>query len=266
MSEIELYEGKTPLLISVPHAGTLIPAEVKECMQPEALFLPDTDWFVDKLYGWAQVEGAGLVKSPWSRYLVDLNRPPGDEPLYDRPGSSLAPLDTFCGKPIYREGREPDQAEIESRVDTFWRPYHQLIEQELEKIRERHGHAVLLDAHSIRSVLPDLFEGELPHLNLGSNDGDSAAPSLADAAWEALASKRFNAVRDQRFKGGYITRHYGRPDEGVHALQLEVAQRTYMDEFPPHWDLSRAKPLIEVLKRLVKALEDWRPAGSAKVG
>lgn len=259
MQRIELHKGKTPLLISVPHAGTLIPPEVKDRMQPESLFLPDTDWFVDKLYGWAQVEGASLIVTPWSRYLIDLNRPPDDQPLYNRPGTALAPLKTFCGKPIYQDGRAPDPAEVAQRLAQYWQPYHDMLAQELEAIRARHGHAVLLDAHSIRSELPELFEGELPNLNLGSNDGASADPDLVDSAWDALASLEFTAVRDARFKGGYITRHYGRPDQGIHALQLEIAQRSYMQEFPPHWDASRARPLVTLLKELVAVLENWQP-------
>lgn len=265
MDHISVQEGRSPLLISVPHAGTLIPPEVKERMRPETLFLPDTDWFVDKLYGWAPVEGAGLIVTPWSRYLIDLNRPPDDSPLYERGGSSLVPQETFEGDPIYREGMAPDRYEIEERLENHWRPYHDHLGRMLDRIKARHGHAVLLDGHSIRSVLPKLFEGELPNLNLGSNDGASAAPGLVDTAWNLLVDSGFRAVRDGRFKGGYITRHYGRPAEGVHAIQLEIAQRSYMPEFPPQWDRARSMPLIELLKRLVAALQAWRPDGDEAV-
>lgn len=265
MDSIELQKGKTPLLISVPHAGTMIPPEVKDRMQPEALFLPDTDWFVDKLYGWAQVEGAGLITTPWSRYLIDLNRPPDDQPLYSRPGTSLVPLKTFCGHPVYQDGRAPDAAEVEQRLAKYWKPYHELLGQELEAIRARHGHAVLLDAHSIRSEVPELFDGELPNLNLGSNSGSSADPDLVEMAWDALASREFTAVRDARFKGGYITRHYGQPHRGVHALQLEIAQRSYMQEFPVEWDLTRARSLVTLLKAFVSTLENWQPEPSENI-
>lgn len=263
--EIILYEGKSPLLISVPHAGTLIPAEIKERMQPEILFLPDTDWFVDKLYSWAPVEGVSLLTTPWSRYVIDVNRPPDDEPLYDRPGTSLVPEKTFQGTPIYREGREPGLEEIAERKERYWQPYHESLAAELERIREHHGFAVLLDGHSIRSVLPNLFEGELPNLNLGSNDGASADRALVETAWGLLMRSDFRAVRDARFKGGYITRHYGRPDEGVHAIQLEIAQRTYMPEFPPQWDRARSHELVRLLKRLVAALKAWRPDQSGSL-
>jgi N-formylglutamate deformylase len=256
---MNVQEGNCPLLISVPHAGTLIPAEIKERMAPEALFLPDTDWFVDKLYGWATVLGATLISTPWSRYLVDLNRPSDDSPLYDQPGTSLVPDTTFCGHPIYRDGEKPGAEEVEKRVNLYWRPYHELLTELLAAMKERHGYAILLDGHSIRSKLPGLFEGELPELNLGTNEGKSAARGLCDRAWQVLEASSFEAVRDARFTGGYITRNYGRPEEGVHAVQLEIAQRAYMQEFPPHWESARAEKLIDVLKAFVGELEAWTP-------
>lgn len=266
MERLQVHEGKTPLVVSVPHAGTLIPAEIKERMKPEALFLPDTDWFVDKLYGWAPVEGASLITTPWSRYVIDLNRPPDNAPMYDRPGTSLVPESTFTGASIYREGQAPGEAEVEERLEQFWRPYHDRLNHLVERARERHGFAVVLDGHSIRSELPRLFDGVLAHLNLGSNDGESAACGLVDTAWDVLSRSDFVAVRDGRFKGGYITRHYGRPDEGVHAIQLEIAQRIYMPEFPPQWDRARASRLVRVLKELVAAVRAWTPDGTDPVG
>ncbi len=259
MNQISVQEGDSPLLISVPHAGTLIPAEIKDRMRPESLFLPDTDWFVDKLYAWAQVEHASLVTTAWSRYVIDLNRPPDDASMYERPGTGLVPLGTFCGTPIYQAGREPDDEEVSHRLTRFWRPYHAHLRSQLDRICSMHGFAVLLDGHSIRSVLPLLFEGELPHLNVGSYGGATADPSLVDTVCALLEASDYSAVRDGRFKGGYITRHYGRPQDGVHAIQLEIAQRTYMAEFPPRWDLARARPLIKLLKQVVMALEAWRP-------
>lgn len=247
------------MLISVPHAGTQIPGEIRARMRPESLFLPDTDWFVDKLYAWAPVEGASLITTPWSRYVIDVNRPPDDSPMYERPGTSLVPVETFSGSPIYRQGQAPGPDETEERFERYWRPFHNRLADMLQRIVDRHGFAVLLDGHSIRSVLPKLFENELPNLNLGSNNGASAAKGLVDTAWNVLADSDWRAVRDRRFKGGHITRHYGRPGEGVHAIQLEIAQRTYMPEFPPQWDLARSRPLIALLKRLVAALQTWHP-------
>lgn len=259
-SAIRCHKGESPLVISVPHAGTLIPPDIRARMQPDALFLPDTDWFVDRLYDWAPAMGISMVVTPWSRYVIDLNRPPDNAPLYENSrGSSLVPVSTFDGDEIYQENQVPDQAEVDQRLQQYWHPYHDQLETMLKAIRERHGHAVLLDGHSIRSVVPDLFEGELPHLNLGTNGGSSASPHLSGNAWDLLNESNFTAVRDQRFKGGYITRHYGKPSTGVHALQLEIAQRAYMPESPPQWDKARAVRLIRLLQQLAATLCNWQP-------
>lgn len=259
MEEFQIKKGGSPLLVSVPHAGTMIPTEIRETLEPEALFLPDTDWFVDKLFGWVAVEGASLVATPWSRYVIDVNRPPDDAPLYAGNTTGLVPKMTFCGFQIYKEGRYPEAEEIARRLKEYWRPYHEALQAQLAEIKARHGYAILLDAHSIRSQLPDVFEGRLPHLNLGTNSGASAVPSLIDQVWQMLDSSNFSAVKDGRFKGGYIVRHYGRPNEGIHAIQLETAQRAYMPEFPPQWDLARARDLVSLLKSLVDLLHRWRP-------
>lgn len=261
-----LWEGgTTPLLVSVPHAGTEVTPEVAARLTPAARALPDTDWFVDRLYRAAVDLGAGLLVARVSRYLVDVNRPPDDAPLYDRSATrlvtGLVPTQDFDGRPLYRDEAAPQSTEAVERIESFWRPYHQRLEAELNRIRERHGHAVLLDAHSIRHAVPLLFEGELPDLNLGTDDGRSVAPDLRDAAAEILRDSPFSMVVDGRFKGGYITRHYGRPAEGVHALQLEIAQRAYMNENPPCWNPARAGRLQPVLHRLIERLVEWRPAG-----
>ena len=266
MEFINVQVGTSPLVISVPHAGTMIPAEIKQRMQPDALFLPDTDWFVDKLYTWAPAQGASMIVTPWSRYVIDLNRPPDDKPLYDRPGSSLVPTSSFCGIALYRDGEVPGESEIGDRLERYWSPYHQHLAEVLKSTKAVHGYAVLLDGHSIRSEVPGLFDGKLPHLNLGSNDGLSADPSLIDASWEVLRQSRFDAVRDGRFKGGYITRHYGRPGDNIHALQLEIAQRAYMPESPPQWDRAKAEMLVELLKRLVPVLQEWKPGSATDRG
>lgn len=259
MEHLTLEQGKSPVLISVPHAGTMIPTDIRERMEPEVLFLPDTDWFVDRLYGWAAVEGASLIATPWSRYVIDVNRPEDDAPLYEGRTTGLVPTITFTGASIYRAGLDPSPEEIAQRLETYWRPYHKALAGELDAIRQTHGHAVLLDAHSVRSELPMLFDGELPHLNLGTNGGRSASQDLIERSWRLLESSDFSAVLDGRFKGGFITRHYGRPGEGVHAIQLELAQRSYMPEFPPQWDRARAADLVGLLKSLVRELEDWSP-------
>ena len=261
--EPRLQRGDSAVLISVPHAGTVIPPDLLEQLSPVARHLPDTDWFVDRLYEWALPMGAGMLVAPLSRYVIDLNRPPDDAPLYDASATKLltglAPASTFSGLPVYRAGCEPDAAAIRQRVDAHWEPYHQLLREELARIKGLHGYAVLLDAHSIRSRCPLLFDGRLPDLNLGSKDGRSAASSLLASARSALSDERFTLVTDGRFKGGYITRHYGTPGDGVHALQLEMAQCAYMHEELPAWDDALASPMQSVLRRLIETLLQWKP-------
>lgn len=254
-------EGSTPLLVDVPHAGTRVPDELERRFTPAAAALPDTDWHVDRLVESAPALGAGLMVATHSRYAIDLNRGLDDVPLYDRPTTGLVPTETFDGQPVYAD-RTPGDAEIAARIERFWRPYHARLADVLSAIRDRHGHAVLLDVHSIRSRIPRLFDGRLPDLNLGTHEGASCAPALKRLALETLSTfEDFSLVADGRFTGGHITRHYGRPDSGVHALQIEIAQACYMDENRPEdWNDERAQPLREVLAALIARLVAWRPA------
>lgn len=257
-----LFPGRTPLLVSVPHAGTLVPDELRARMQPRAAAVEDTDWHLERLYAFARELGAGLIVPRLSRYVVDLNRPPEDTPMY--PGANntgLAPTRFFSGEALYRRGEEPDATEIAARVVSFWRPYHDALAAELARLRSVHGHAVLFDAHSIRSELPWLFEGQLPDLNLGTSAGTSCAASLRTQLGTVLAGQaRHSHVVDGRFKGGYITRHYGRPEEQVHAVQLEMCWRCYLDEDRPQdWSADRAAKVAPLLQNLVQTMIDWRP-------
>ena len=253
--------GATPLLLSIPHAGTGLAAGLAEKLSEQALQLPDTDWFVDRLYDRVVEQGAGLLVANYSRYVIDLNRPPDDAALYSGPGTGLMPQQLFDGGPVYKMGSGPGGADLAHRLANFWRPYHDKLGGELDRIRARFGFAILLDAHSIRSEVPRLFEGRLPDFNLGSNSGRSADPGLIAGAFEALGSDAcFSSVLDGRFKGGYITRNYGRPGERLHALQLEMAQSCYMHEDPPGYDVQKAGRVQTVLQRLVDALLGWRPA------
>ena len=257
-----LVPGRTPLLVNIPHAGTRLSPGLESRLTDAGRRLADTDWHVEKLYSFVTGMGAGLMVATHSRYVVDLNRDPGGRALY--PGADnteLCPTSGFDAEPLYRDGARPDEAEVSARVAQYWQPYHDRLAAELETIRRRHGFAILLDGHSIPSVVPRFFEGRLPDLNLGSNDGRSAAASLASAAEAVLAGATgFTSVHNGRFKGGYITRHYGRPEEGLHALQLELAQACYMDEARPEiWDAARAAPLTAVLQRLVVRLLGWTP-------
>ncbi|MDQ6681032.1 MAG: N-formylglutamate deformylase [Pseudomonadota bacterium] len=258
-----LHRGSAPLLLSLPHAGQAIPAELRPRFVERALAVEDTDWHLDRLYAFARELGASLIVPQHSRYVIDLNRPPGDAPMY--PGANnteLCPTRFFTGEPLYRDGAEPDAAEIEQRRERYWQPYHDALRGELERLREAHGRAVLFDGHSIKSQLPWLFEGRLPDLNLGTAGGASCAPSLrAAAAAVVTAQSSYTYAVDGRFKGGHITRHYGRPQDGVHALQLEMCWCCYIaDEAEPqHWSAAKAAEVQPLLRRLLESALAWRP-------
>ena len=242
--------GGSPLIVSMPHVGTFVPHALGSDLADRAARRPDTDWHLARLYDFLADLDATVIRAQYSRYAIDVNRPPDGSNLY--PGQDtprLCPVDTFHGEPLYRAGRGPDIASIRARLDAIWRPYHVRLQREIERVRGMHGVAVLWDAHSIASEVPRLFPGRLPDFNLGTAGGLSCAPDLASALHVALSRHAaFTAVRDGRFKGGYITRAYGRPADGVHAIQLEMATSTYMDEASPYTfrtDLaSRVRPVL----------------------
>ncbi len=228
-----------------------------------ALAVEDTDWHLDRLYDFVRDLGASLLVPRYSRYVIDLNRPPDNTPMY--PGANnteLCPTRFFTGDALYREGRAPDDAEIARRRERYWRPYHAELAAELARLKAEHGHAVLFDAHSIKSELPWLFEGVLPDLNVGTAGGASCAAALRSAVARTLAAQTsFSFVVDGRFKGGYITRRYGRPHDGVHAVQLEMCWHCYLDAAAPwDWDEAQAARVQPVLRALVETLAKWRPA------
>ena len=260
-----LTPGTLPLLVSFPHAGTEIPNALAARMTPEALARADVDWHLPQLYAFARALGASTLVARFARHVVDLNRPPKDESLY--PGqdvTGLLPLDTFRKEPLYREGEAPGAVEVEQRRATYWQPYHDALRAELARLRALHGSVVLWDAHSIASVMPRFFEGKLPDLNLGTADGKSCAPALQAAVEAAMAEQtEFTHVSNGRFKGGYITRHYGQPGLGVHALQLEMCQSTYMDETAPFgYRVDRAAQVQPLLQRMLDAVLQARPQGA----
>ncbi len=252
---LDLHRGDAPLLISIPHNGTRVPAPIASRLTDEARRVPDTDWHVADLYAFARELGASLLVPTHSRYVVDLNRSEDDVSLY--PGQNttgLCPVVRFDGGPVYRDGEAPDAAEIAARVDTYWRPYHAALADELARLRAAHGRVVLWEAHSIRGTLPFLFEGRLPDLNLGTAGGASCSAALQEALGRVLAAQSgYDTVVNGRFKGGHITRHYGRPASGVDAVQLEISQRCYMDETSFAWDAERAAALTPVLRALLDA-------------
>lgn len=261
-----LVPGRTPLLVSLPHVGTDIPPTLQGDLVPRALAVEDTDWHLEPLYAFARELGASLLVPRYSRFVIDLNRPPDNTPMY--PGANnteLCPTRFFTGEPLYREGRAPDAAAVAARRERYWRPYHDALASELTRLRAAHGHAVLFDGHSIKSELPWLFEGRLPDLNIGTAGGTSCAPSMRDTVAQVLnAQQAFTQVIDGRFKGGYITRHYGRPAEQVHAVQLEMCWSCYMAEEPPFRIAPERQQRIEpVLRHLLQALAGWQPGAGA---
>jgi N-formylglutamate amidohydrolase len=250
MSIFDLHAGDSPLLLSVPHAGTDMPSDLAERLTPVGRTLLDTDWEVDRLYPFARELGMTVLRANVSRYVVDLNRDPADAPLY--PGArttTVCPTESFEGDPLYERGENPARGEIALRVFTYWQPYHDALAAEIARIRERHGYAIVIDGHSIWGRLPLLFEGELPDVNIGTNRGASCAPWVTETVSAPLAERYPGLALDGRFTGGYITRHYGKPDENVHAIQIELNQRTYiMDGTRTSVDLLKAATLSAGLR------------------
>lgn len=251
-----LHRGTAPLFVSLPHDGSHIPEELAARMVPSARRAPDTDWHVSVLYDFARGLGASVIVPRHSRYVVDLNRPPDDTSLY--PGQNttgLCPAVQFSGEAVYLEGQAPTPEEVGARVEHYWRPYHDALRMEIERIHGVHGRVVLWEGHSIRgSDLPFLFDGRLPDLNLGTSAGASCSPQL-QARLEAVLSGQidYDFVVNGRFKGGYITRHYGEPARGIDAVQLEISQRNYMDEDSWVYLASKAAQLQTVIRALLRA-------------
>ncbi|MBK6728600.1 MAG: N-formylglutamate deformylase [Xanthomonadales bacterium] len=233
MDIVSLHRGTSPLILSCPHDGSFIPEPIRARLQPRAQLAPDTDWHISRLYGFARAElGASMLVPAHSRYVVDLNRPPDGIALYPgRRETGLVPTTRFDGEPVYLDGGEPEADEIRARVDTYWRPYHEALAAEIARVHAVHGRVLLWEAHSIRSQVPMFFDGRLPDLNLGTADGASAGAALTTRMRNLLEGQSaFSHVINGRFKGGYITRHYAEPARGIEAVQLEMAQCSYMDE------------------------------------
>ena len=251
-----------PLIVSIPHAGTDLLGFVPAFVSPW-LARKDADWRLDALYDFAAALGATLVRTRLSRSIIDVNRDPSGVSLY--PGQAtteLVPTTTFDGEPLYRPGLAPDAADIAGRRRLYFDPYHAMLIGEIARLRQKHRRVALFDAHSIRSLIPRLFDGELPVFNLGTNSGKSCDPSLGKTVSAVLAESGQTSIVDGRFKGGWITRAYGRPSEGVEALQLELACRAYMQEpdhpaqenWPTPIDQERAAPTRDTLRRVLKAI------------
>lgn len=248
------HHRNAPVLISIPHDGNIIPDDIAENMHDYALKTPDRDFFVSQLMSFAKDFDFSLLKTHISRFVIDMNRPCDGGSLY--PGQSvteLCPTTMFDDRDIYK--KLPDQREIDRRIQLYWQPYHQIIRDKLEVIKQQHGFAILIDAHSIKSQVPRFFDGQLPDLNIGTNQGRSCAVEISDKFQQVLeAQNHYSYVFNGRFKGGHITRHYGQPDSNIHAIQIEISQRTYMDESTNRYQVEKAEKLKTVLIRAINNL------------
>lgn len=265
-SWLTVTQGTAPLLVSIPHTGIDL-AGLEDRLVSPWLGRRDADWWIDKLYDFAEDLGATVVHTAISRTVIDVNRDPSGASLY--PGQAttgLCPTETFDGDPLYRAGEEPGPSEVDERREKYFLPYHAALQAEIDRLRALHQKIVVYDCHSIRSVLPRLFEGTLPVFNLGTNDGKSAVPALQAMVDEILAGTGETYVVNGRFKGGWITRNFGQPQNGVHALQMELSNRGYMrepegkgtpDNWPVPYDPAFAAPIRATLKRILESAIAW---------
>lgn len=250
-----VHVGTSPLLISLPHDGSEIPEDLQIRMQPSARSAPDTDWHVSRLYAFAKAMGATILQPKYSRYVIDLNRPPDDVSLY--PGQNttgLCPIRQFSDEPVYLEGHWPSEHEIQSRIEHYWRPYHHALKEQIDRLHGEHGRVLLWEGHSIRSEVPFLFDGKLPEFNIGTVTGASCSEKTQSAIEEVLAAQsQYSWVSNGRFKGGYITRHYCDVAKNIEAVQLELSQSTYMNEDTNSYDESLAATTQKQIRKLLEA-------------
>lgn len=255
--------GDSPVLLSLPHVGTDVPRAIEDDFTREGKEIPDTSWYLDRVFDFASELGIGVLKAHYSRYVTDLGRDPKGGILYEGlENTSICPLQRFDYKQIYITAAEPTEEEIMTRITRYWQPYHAKLAMALMEIKKKHGFAILIDATSIRSQCPRFFEGVLPDVNIGTNDGRSTDPSLTDVILRSFNNDEdgYSHILDGRFKGGYITRHFGDPRHDIHAVQIELTQSTYMDEKPPFtFQPKKADFTRPMLKHIMKAVLSWKP-------
>lgn len=258
---LEVHRDDMPLIVSFPHTGTDIPADIERHLVSPWLARKDADWYVHQLYDMSQKMHATTIRTTMSRTVIDVNRDPSGASLY--PGQAttdLCPLTTFDGERLYKPGHEPNAAEIASRRTRYFEPYHAAIVIEIERLRSQYGHVVLYDAHSIRSHVPRLFDGELPNFNIGTNNDTTCDPLLTQTVEALCNDPQLTRVTNGRFKGGWTVRHYGKPASGLHAVQMELACRSYLDEpsgalsadnWPPPYHATRAEYVRSILSKVL---------------
>ena len=264
MHPVEIVAGDGPVILGQPHGGTWLPADVADRLNPTGRALADTDWHIGRLYD-GLLPGATVVRATFHRYLIDANRDPAGSSLY--PGqntTALCPVTDFDGRPIWMDGEEPDAEEIAARRAAFHAPYHAALAAEVRRVQARHGVAVVYDCHSIRSEIPFLFSGTLPVFSIGTDGGTTCSPALSELVLAACQGSDYPTVLNGRFKGGWTTRHYGRPGEGVHAIQMELAQRAYLAAEAAPWafDRTRADRLRAVLGPILTGLDSLARSGA----
>ena len=259
MTPVEVAQGSSPVILGLPHTGTHVPDDIRECLNAEGRKLRDTDWHVHRLYD-GLLANATTVRATFHRYVIDANRDPSGQSLY--PGQNttgLVPLTDFDNRPIWRDGRAPDEAEIARRLDAFHRPYHAALAAEIARVKALHGIAVVYDCHSIRSHCPFLFEGRLPDFNIGTDNGRTCAPGIEKAVADICTSAEgYTSILNGRFRGGWTTRHYGRPEENIHTVQMELAQATHLEteDEPFAYDEEKAARLRPHLAEILQRLEE----------
>jgi N-formylglutamate deformylase len=269
MEIVEVHRGNSPVILAFPHTGTWVPDDIAAKLNGEGRKLRDTDWHIHELYQGLLPE-ATTVRATFHRYCIDANRDPSGASLY--PGqntTSLIPLTDFDEQPLWIEGKAPDAAEIAARTVRFHRPYHAALEAEIERVKAAHGVALVYDSHSIRSVCPFLFEGTLPDFNIGTDNGRTCNPLLEQAVASICSTAEgYSSVLNGRFRGGWTTRHCGRPEHGVHAIQMELAQATHLknEALPFDYDVEKAAPLRSVLQKILERLEELAQELARKAG
>lgn len=257
MSVVDVITGRSPVILAMPHSGLYVPDDIYERFNRYGRELTDTDWHIDQLYA-GLLPDVTMIRANFHRYVIDPNRDPLGTSLY--PGQNttrLCPLTDFDANSIYRDGQAPNAGEVALRCETYHAPYHAAVEAEIMRVKALHGIAVLFDCHSIRSEVPFLFEGQLPDFNIGTYVGQSCSPDIQSVVAAICAkAKGYSFVENGRFKGGWTTRHYGRPDQNIHAIQMELAQHNYMQETSP-WTFQedKAEKVRGVLKPILQAIE-----------